>query len=191
MKFLIENGILLGVRQAQGQVVIPEGVCSIADGAFRGESSIAEVLLPESLAVIGADAFADCSGLRKLRIGASVTRIGDGAFCRCEKLHLRVDEANTHYEMAGKCLVEKQTRKVIALLFGNEPVIPKGIRSLGRGLLCNGRMLKGVWLPESLEAIDAEPFADYRHIKLWVCEGSFAMEYAKAHGLTYHPYTPK
>ena len=191
MEFVIENNILLGVRQAREQVVIPEGICRIADGAFRGESGIAEVLLPESLDEIGADAFADCLGLRRLRIGASVTKIGDGAFYRCEKLHLRVDEANAQYEMAGKCLVEKQTRKVIALLFGNEPVIPKGIRSLGRGLLCNGRMLKGVWLPESLEAIDAEPFADYRHIKLWVCEGSFAMEYAKAHGLTYSPYTPK
>ena len=191
MEFLIENGILLGVGQAQGQVVIPEGVCCIAEGAFRGEDGITEVLLPESLESIGADAFADCSGLRKLRIGASVTRIGDGAFYRCEKLHLSVDEANTHYEMAGKCLVDKQAKRVIALLFGMEPVIPKGIRSLGRDLLCNGRMLKGLWLPESLEVIDREPFADYKHIKLWVCEGSFAMEYAKAHGLTYHSYTPK
>ncbi|MCC6355854.1 MAG: leucine-rich repeat domain-containing protein [Verrucomicrobiae bacterium] len=66
-----------------GGYVIPEGVITIADGAFNGCSMLTDVTFPESVTSIGASAFWNCSGLASLTIPDGVTSIGDSAFTSC------------------------------------------------------------------------------------------------------------
>ena len=71
-----------------GNLVIPEGVTSIGDQAFRGCSALTSVTFAEGsqLTSIGEYAFRDCSALTSIVIPDSVTSIGDQAFCGCSAL---------------------------------------------------------------------------------------------------------
>ena len=64
----------------QGDLVIPAGVTSIGDYAFRGCSGLTSVEIPASVTSIGSSAFSGCSGLTSVEIPASVISIGESAF---------------------------------------------------------------------------------------------------------------
>ena len=62
------------------KVILPEGLQTIGDAAFRSFSRLREVTLPSTLTAIGREAFRDCIVLKNLDIPGSVTSIGDIAF---------------------------------------------------------------------------------------------------------------
>ena len=66
-------------------VVIPEGVEELIDGAFE-DTSIKSVKMPDSLKVLGSDAFRHCLELHSVDFGNGITIIEEGAFCECRKL---------------------------------------------------------------------------------------------------------
>lgn len=67
-------------------LIIPEGISSISNGAFYCFSGFTSLSLPESLISIGKCSFYACEGLTTLVIPNSVTTIGDEAFRGCEGL---------------------------------------------------------------------------------------------------------
>jgi len=62
------------------EIAIPDGVVSIADGAFQGCTNLTTVAIPDSVTSIGRSAFSDCTSLTNVTIGRGVTNIGDYAF---------------------------------------------------------------------------------------------------------------
>ena len=72
----------------QGDLVIPAGVTSIGNGAFKGCSGLTRVTFGEGskLESIGHKAFDGCSGLSSMEIPAGVTSIGNYAFRGCSGL---------------------------------------------------------------------------------------------------------
>ena len=67
-------------------LVIPYGVTSIADYAFKGCTGLTSVSITNSVARIGNNAFNDCSSLATVYIPNSVTDIGNAAFYKCSSL---------------------------------------------------------------------------------------------------------
>ncbi len=67
------------------KLIIPEGVTTIGEGAFRG-TNIESVTLPSTLVSIGVGAFLDCENLTQITIPSSVTSIGIAAFAGCVNL---------------------------------------------------------------------------------------------------------
>ena len=67
-------------------LVIPDSVTSIGDGAFRYCSGLTSVTIPDSVTSIGNFAFSGCSGLTSVTIPDSVTSIGWYAFYGCSGL---------------------------------------------------------------------------------------------------------
>ena len=67
-------------------VTIGSGVSSIGNGAFAACSGLTSVTIPNSVTSIGYSTFSNCSGLTSITIGNSVTSIGDYAFYGCSKL---------------------------------------------------------------------------------------------------------
>lgn len=80
-------------REAEGEIVIPEGVTEISDdGLAPGEcgfefcDKITSVIIPNSVTTIGIAAFRFCASLSSVKIPDSVTSIGKLAFHSCLNL---------------------------------------------------------------------------------------------------------
>jgi hypothetical protein len=69
-----------------GSYAIPNGVTSIAYGAFRYHTSLTHVTVPNSVTAIADWAFASCTSLTSVMIGNSLTNIGGFAFYFCTNL---------------------------------------------------------------------------------------------------------
>ncbi len=72
--------------KAGSDYVIPDGVKSIGEAAFKYCTTIASVTIPDSVKSIGAFAFAACTSLTDVTIGKGVTSIGNDAFYGCGEL---------------------------------------------------------------------------------------------------------
>lgn len=66
--------------------VIGNGVTSICDNAFSGNSTVTSVTISEGVRQIGAQAFVQCNGLTSIVIPSTVQNIGDLAFGRCRNI---------------------------------------------------------------------------------------------------------
>ena len=84
--FRIKNGMLMEYTGRDKNVVIPDSVTSIVDGAFICCSSLRSISIPDSVTSIGDRAFGDCSSLTSISIPDSVIYIRDSAFSGCSSL---------------------------------------------------------------------------------------------------------
>ena len=66
--------------------MIPDGVITIAQGAFSYSNNLTTINIPNSVTSIDREAFYECRALRNLTIGNSVTTIGEYAFVGCKAL---------------------------------------------------------------------------------------------------------
>jgi len=82
---IINNQLICGLDMA-GDIVIPEGITSIAPCAFELNEDITSVTLPESCTVIGEDAFSSCNELISVTLPETLEVLGDDAFFSCDKL---------------------------------------------------------------------------------------------------------
>lgn len=83
---------LLSFSDTVGRLELPPGTEIIADEAFARCGGIREVVLPQGLRTIGEGAFRWRSELTRTEIPASVTEIGKNAFANCGELEITVKE---------------------------------------------------------------------------------------------------
>jgi hypothetical protein len=128
----VDNGETKGYVSLIRNVVLPEGLTSIADGAFYnvgittitipstvrtiGESAfectgITSVIIPDGVTSISGSCFAFCENLQSITIPASVTSIEWDAFWRCNAL------ADVYYSGTAA------QRAQISIGSGNDPVL--------------------------------------------------------------------
>ena len=134
-------------------VTIPNSVTSIGKDAFKGCSGLTSVTIPNSVTSIGKDAFKGCSGLTSVTIPDSVTSIGDGAFNGCSGLtKFIVDSDNPNYKSVNGLLLSKDGKTLIAGINGNV-VIPQCVTSIGEWAFYNCSGLTSVTIPDSVTSI--------------------------------------
>ncbi len=132
-----------------GNLVIPDGVGSIANNAFCGLTNVTSVVIPTSVTNIGEGAFRGC-GLTNALIPGSVRRIGASAFSSCSGLaSVKIPdsvESIERYAFSG-------CRGLTNLTLGN------GLRSIGEGAFeyCSGLMR--VKIPDSVVSIGKSAFS--------------------------------
>ena len=68
------------------QVVMPDSVLGIANGAFSNSKNLRQIAFSSNLKFIGANAFSNCKNLKKVVIPYGVTTIDKNAFSGCEEL---------------------------------------------------------------------------------------------------------
>ena len=81
----IPNSILKDATNIK-EVVIANGVTSIASSAFSGCSGLISITIPDSVTSIGSSAFSNCWSLTNITIPDSITSIEYHAFSNCRSL---------------------------------------------------------------------------------------------------------
>ena len=96
----IGNGAFWGCTSLTS-IEITDSVKSIGDNAFWGCESLTSIEIPDSVKSIGYGAFSWCKSLTSIEIPDSVTSIGDGAFSWCESLKVIYIPKGTREKMLG------------------------------------------------------------------------------------------
>ena len=84
--FQIRDNCLLQYSGTDNEVIIPEGVIHIGEGAFQSCPNLMRIVFPEGLRIIDEKAFCDCMHLKELYLPDSTVSIGYKAFANCKGL---------------------------------------------------------------------------------------------------------
>ena len=88
--FLIINNKLCHYRGRVSEVVIPDTVSVIGEGAFEENLMLKSVTFPEGLIKICHDAFRGCKNLLQFNIPSNLECIGNYAFAGCDNLNMKI-----------------------------------------------------------------------------------------------------
>ena len=147
-------------------VVIPEMidgyiVTAIGDYAFEYCANVISITLPDGITSIGTQVFVGCTGLESMTIPASVVSIGDTILANCYSLDsICVSENNPVYHSAGNCLIETDSKILIAGC--NSSVIPVdgSVETIGSCAFYGCVALAEITIPASVTHIDRMAFAN-------------------------------
>lgn len=128
-------------------VTVPEGVETIADGAFSSIETLKSVKLPSSLRTIGSTAFA-WSSLEKITIPEAVTSIGEMAFYNCTSLTKVVFKKSDVKSIGKEAFCNCHVLSYIEM--------PSTLGSIGENAFSNCHALTSITFPDGLRTI---PFA--------------------------------
>lgn len=84
--FTVEGDILVKYTGNEEIVEIPEGIVTIANGAFRDNKMIETVIFSDSVKTVDMNAFRGCTALSEVRLNDGIAEIRGWAFALCEKL---------------------------------------------------------------------------------------------------------
>lgn len=126
-------------------VVIPDGVTSIEDGAFKDCTNLVNVTIPASVTSIRKETFSGCSNLASVTIPTSVTSIGEQAFNECTSLtSVDIPDSVTSIGMSAFNGCTKLTNIKI----------PNGVTSIGSYAFNGCKNLSSVVIPNGVTCID-------------------------------------
>lgn len=154
-------------------VIIPEGVTSIGISAFSGCENLSSIIIPEGVTDIGSFAFRGCVHLANIIIPRSVTEIGIGTFMDTHWIKRLGD-----YAIINNILIEYQgsDRNVI---------VPEGTRVINRGAFVNCADLISITIPSSVTTIYEMAFDSYEGFTIYAPAESCAEKYAGVYGIPF------
>ncbi len=150
------------MRRAKN-VIIPDGFVKINDEAFYDCTTLISITFPNGIESIGDRAFNGCENLKSINIPASVTEIGrySNPFDGCESVTtITVDQGNPVYHASGNCLIETETKTLIAGC--SSSIIPSdgSVTVIGISSFSTIHNLESIVIPEGIVSIDGHAFSN-------------------------------
>ena len=166
--FTILAGVLQKYSGESIDVVIPDNVTKIADGAFKG-MGIRSVVIPDSVTHIGKDAFASTQ-LKELVIPDSVVKIDDGAFSHSELRSVQL--SNSLKEIGQFVFLGTKLKELVIpdsvveigyVAFKHSELqsvqLSNSLKEIGY-FVFSGTKLEELVIPDSVDYIDETAFRD-------------------------------
>lgn len=150
--------------ETDADIIIPdthEGlpVAGIGEEAFRDCKFVVHITIPNSVTRIGESAFHVCARLKSIHIPSGVSEIGAGIFIACDGLErITVDPANAKYRGAGNCLIETESKKVIAGCKNSAIPSDGTVTAISEGAFYSCAELKSITVPDSVTDIGEYAF---------------------------------
>lgn len=150
-------------------VVIPEGVTSIAEGAFSNNRYVKTVVVPEGVTEIGANAFSN-KNITSVTLPSTVTTIGDSAFKDSSISSIDIPEGvtsigNSAFENCGKLNSVEIPSTVTTIgdsAFKNSSIssvtLNEGVTTIGANAFQNCENLSSVVIPSTVTTIGDHAF---------------------------------
>lgn len=149
------------LRDSVRNVVIGEGITSIANDAFKDCGNLTAVTIADSVGSIGSEAFLNCASLTALTIPGNVTSIGASAFSGCSSLAgFQVNGANETYAVADGMLFDKEMQTLLVCPGGKSGAcaVPDGVTQIGDGAFAGCTGLTEITLPDSVTTLGSGVF---------------------------------
>ena len=146
--FVIRGGVLEKYCGESVDVVIPNNVTAIGEGAFGG-LQIKSVVIPNSVREIRDAAFSRCSALTSVKIPNSVKKIGQSAFWGCSALK-SVTLPDGIKEIEDRAFENCTSLASVTL--------PASLTVINGSAFENCAALKSVTIPKSVNSIGSDAF---------------------------------
>ena len=151
-------------------------IIAVKSYTFAANKTVREVILHDRIRVIGEGAFLAASALEKVTLTSSVTSIGDSAFSNAQSLK-DVNLAESSVESIGKNTFLKSGIEEIYL--------PDTCSAVGDNAFAHCDKLTKIGIPDSVTTISDSAFQGSDSIVIYGSSDSYAIAYAKAHGISY------
>ena len=118
---------------------IPNGVETIAAGAFSGQGTLTKIDVPASVSEIGEDAFENCPQTKSIDVA----------------------ENNANFRSIDGVLFTKDGKELVKFPGGHanrEYVVPDGVEIIRKGAFCHCPFVKSIVIPASVQTIDVGEF---------------------------------
>lgn len=139
--------------------VIPDGVKSIEQGAFRECHKLKSIIIPNSVKTIGNYAFQNCSQLESIIIPSSVTYLEPATFRGCVGLtSIEVEEENPMYDSRDNCNGIISTSQNTLLIGCKNTIIPDSVTTIRQDAFYNCTTLASIIIPKNVTSIEQSAF---------------------------------
>ncbi len=173
-KFSIYNGILFDYAGNTAEVVVPDGVHTIGEWAFRYcTETLEKVVLPDSVTTIEEKAFESCTKLKEVQFGKGLKTIGAEAFYQCKNLEVISSLSNVEWISRGAFWCCDKLTDIGSLdslkgigwgTFASTPWLEAQLAENNSMLICNGILVDGsqcsgaVKIPNTVKTIATAAF---------------------------------
>lgn len=142
------NSVLNNCK-AISEVIIPDTITEIPDGAFYNCVGLKSITIPNTIVSIGYEAFGGCVGLNTITMPNSLTSIGSNAFNGCSGLKSVVLSDN---------LIEIKSNAFEGCTGIIKLEIPDSVTTIGKDAFASCRGIKELKLSESLTELSERVF---------------------------------
>lgn len=172
-----------------GSLIIPEGVTTIYDNAFRGVQFGGELKLPSTLKYIGNWAFKGCQFSSELRLPSGLQYIGAAAFSGCKKLYgklilpesligLSAYAFSGCSQLTGNIVIPQSIKEVQGYCFADcdgltgTLTLHDGIHTIGEYAFRNTPLTGELVMPKYLVLMEYHPFEGSKFSHIVIPEGT-------------------
>lgn len=143
-------------------LVIPEGVTFIGNGAFLGYENLRSVIFPDGFKSIGDFAFTRCTYLKSMTIPNSLDSIGEEAFMGCDSMEsVYISDIANWVTKDWKFKVIEGASETLVMV---DSPLAHGVYSGYPNLYVNGKSANDITIPDGVEYIADFAFYRYQHL---------------------------